>query len=62
VAPAGGASERGISITDERRKRLARLPIGEKLKLLEKLRERSLAIAKFRTAKAARSKDAAPRG
>ncbi len=49
-------------MSDERRKRLARLPIGEKLKLLEKLRERSLAIAKFRAAKATRAKDAAPRG
>jgi hypothetical protein len=35
----------------ETRKRLARLPFGEKLKLLEKLRDRSLLIAASRPKK-----------
>jgi hypothetical protein len=33
----------------EMRKRLARLPFAEKVRILEKLRDRSLAIAKVRS-------------
>jgi len=35
-------------MSDERRKRLASLSFGEKLKLLEKLRDRSLLLAEAR--------------
>lgn len=46
----------------ERRKRLASLPFSEKLKILEKLRKRSRAIAAAGLRKTARSQQEQPSG
>lgn len=48
-------------MVDERRKKLAALSFGEKLKLLEKLRERSMMLAEARE-KLAKEKQADSNG
>lgn len=48
----GKSSGEGISMSKESRKELAKLPFSEKLKILAKLRDRSLVIAAARRKKA----------
>lgn len=49
-------------MSDERRKKLASLSFGEKLKLLEKLRQRSVLLAAARKQLIEKKKQADPQG